>query len=502
MIGLGCFALAWAVARSCVQAVTGDEAQDYLLFARGDAGAHWTPSANNHMLNSLLERIFTSVFGLSALTVRIPNLLGAALYIYAAYKLCEMIAAEWKLRIPLFLCLVYNPFVFDFYVAARGYGIANAFLLSAIAVSAAWHLREEGERELIAATAISSAFIGIAFTANFSLAFPGGSTMLLLLVWAIKSAPRRWGKLIAAGLVPALLVVLILPSWTLLHFHESIVAGVKTLWETLITIANAAMYEPNPTLINPLLMPVFAVLRTILLPSVGVLALLQLGWMTRDHVWRRSGQAGPERNRHTAWLCALGTLISGAVILTVGEHRLAYRLVRLLMPASRTGLYFIPLTTLMVGIAAAIPPFSRAASISRKMLLGSLYVLAGYYFFCMRLTYFQEWDYQRDLNPAYKVMACYNHEKNVRDAATGWYYHAGMNFQRVLSGRETFPEFATGIPPVPGHDMYILEANLDGDFIKKQGLTIVYHAPHSALVIALRPELADGPDQGCSFQIN
>jgi hypothetical protein len=502
-IALAWFAFAWAVARACVQAVTGDEAQDYIFFAAHNDPGHWTPAANNHMLNSMLERMFTSIFGLSALTVRLPTLIGAAIYIYLMYRLCQAIGEEWKVRIPVFVCLVYNPFIFDFFVAARGYGIANAFLMSAIAVSAAWHLRREyfagrGARELIAATTISSGCLGVAFTANFSLTFTGATTMLLLLVWAIRAKAAAAWKLLLAGAIPGLAVVLLIPSWTLLHFprHE-IVAGTKSLKEMLLSLVDASRYRPSPFLINPLLWPIFDILYRYLIPAVIALAVLQLLWILRDQVWLRSRNAHLSRSAHSSWLCALGTLVISIAVLAVAEHRLAYRLTRLLMPVSRTALFLLPLVTLAIGIAAAIPALSPGAKWGRRALIGSLYALGVYYFFCMRLTYFQEWDYQQDLKEAYKVLACYNHEKNVQDVESSWEYHAGMNFQRLLSGRETFGPFSGTTPHTTGHEVYVLERNFERDFVAQQGLKIVYEGPNSGIGIAVRADLADEKGGAC-----
>ena len=91
MLSLGAFGLAWAVFRAIVQAVTIDEAETYELFA-GRSFAHcWDPSSNNHLLNSVLIRLSTSVLGLSELTLRLPALTGAAIYIAAAFALCSML---------------------------------------------------------------------------------------------------------------------------------------------------------------------------------------------------------------------------------------------------------------------------------------------------------------------------------------------------------------------------------------------------------------------------
>jgi len=102
----GCFAMAWLVARALSQSITIDEADTYLSFVAPDWPSYWYPSNNNHVLNSILMRLFIWLFGLSQLSVRGPALIGAAIYIVAAYRLCKMIAAGSHLLLPLFVCFV------------------------------------------------------------------------------------------------------------------------------------------------------------------------------------------------------------------------------------------------------------------------------------------------------------------------------------------------------------------------------------------------------------
>ena len=130
------FALLWAIARAAVQAITIDEADTFHAFVIHWEPWHWDAASNNHVLNSALMRLFTSIFPLTELTVRAPALLGAAIYIVAAYVLCRLIGRNLALRWALFVCLVYNPFIFDYLVAARGYGMALGFFMSALAVAA------------------------------------------------------------------------------------------------------------------------------------------------------------------------------------------------------------------------------------------------------------------------------------------------------------------------------------------------------------------------------
>src|SRR5580698_2195854 len=172
------FAIVWAVVRAYVQSITMDEAQTYLFFvARSDI---WYPFSNNHILNSLLMWIATLAFGNSILTVRAPALLGGTLYIFICYFLCRSMTDRFSLQFPLFICLTFNPFILDFMVAARGYGLANAFLLVAIAIPV-WD-----RLELRTACVWASLALGLSLASNFSFAFVDLAAFLVLLAWAVR----------------------------------------------------------------------------------------------------------------------------------------------------------------------------------------------------------------------------------------------------------------------------------------------------------------------------
>src|SRR5205085_5826483 len=127
---------------------------------------------NNHILNTLLMRFFTLAFGTSHLTVRAPALIGAGIYIVACYRLCRLFTESAALRWAILVCLVYNPFVFDYLVAARGYGLAMAFLMAALVAWIGWELSECADhRSIESACAISSLCVGPSFAADFSFEF-------------------------------------------------------------------------------------------------------------------------------------------------------------------------------------------------------------------------------------------------------------------------------------------------------------------------------------------
>lgn len=129
---LAIFAMAWAILRARVQAMTIDESSSGVNFILPAVPTYFTAHANNHVLHSMLARIFVAFFGPSQFTVRGAALVGAALFIFASYAISRLITKDLLLRTALFLCLVFNPFIFDFLVAARGYGLASGFLLCGI----------------------------------------------------------------------------------------------------------------------------------------------------------------------------------------------------------------------------------------------------------------------------------------------------------------------------------------------------------------------------------
>jgi hypothetical protein len=300
MIGLALFAFAWAVVRASVQAVTGDEAGTYVFFVARHDPYQWLPAANNHVLNSLLMRGFVSVFGLSHLTVRAPALIGALLYIAAAFWLSKLVSFRWSVRLPLFVCLVYNPFIFDFLVAARGYGMASAFLMWAIAFPA-WCYLDPGAaspKRLTLACSSASACLALSFAASFTFAFVNTLSLLALLLWAHRAAPAVRRRLLAAAILPGLALTVLLPSYTLLHWPKGqLFFGGTSLWETITSVIQASLYQLNPHLLNPLLYPVLLKTRNFLVPTICGIAVFE-ACLLLFRRWR----PGDDGRRHRRFL--------------------------------------------------------------------------------------------------------------------------------------------------------------------------------------------------------
>jgi len=496
MISLAVFAFAWAVARASVQAVTGDEGQSYTLYAGRHFPLQWYPDSNNHILNSLLMRLFASVFGVSSLSVRTPALIGAAIYIVAAYWICKLITSKRAIQLPLFVCLVYNPFIFDFFVAARGYGMASAFLLSAIMLPAWYWLRpaEPGTSRLLWVSALSSLFLALSFTASFPFAFVDALSLAALVVWSLRSATKSGlaspgiprARLLSACLLPGAIVIILIPSYALLHWPKGqIFDGGTSIRATVSSVIDASLFRLNPQILNPLLYRRVDAAKGFLVPALGVLVLLYALLIFFNR--RRLPDIRSKR------LTALAAVLACIASLTLLLHWAAFHAFGLLMPQHRTAIYFVPLGTLVAGILASISIETRVARATRLALVAMLFVMAGYYFMCLRLTYFREWQYQQDVKRVYDVVAWYNHNRGVRSAEVNWRYHGALIFYCNLSGHETLDPISSEISHPTDKQLYVLDSVSEENFINLLNLKVVYHGGSTDVVVAVRPEFADPP---------
>jgi hypothetical protein len=492
------FAMAWAIARAAVQSISIDEAVTYLAFVR--RGLQWYPGTNNHLLNSLLMRLFTLLFGPSHLSVRAPALIGAGIYIAAVYRLCRLLAAASPsgsilVAWPVLVCLVYNPFVFDYLVAARGYGMALGFLMCAIAAAAESHLGDLAwaprRWSLTTACAVSSACVGLSFAANLSFAFVDFFTISVVFLAAWR-AGNGWEKSLAASSIPALIVTALLPATLVLHWPKGeLWFGSNSLAEMFLTLTAASLYHLNPELLTPLLFKVLNAVKYYLWPVLFAAAAA----CAADYFWRRrhDGSANPAASR----LGLLAAALAAVLTTTIVVHWLCFHMFHLLLPEERTGIYVVPLALTIVGAIACLPTHAL-----RRGLIAVLFVMAGYFLLCMRLQFFKEWEWDADVKDVYPVLACLNQDRGIRDVFSSWMYAASLNFYRVQSGHESLAPFDGEAPYRPEQRVLVLNTGLDKATIEQHGLKVIYKGKSTDVVIAATPDL-DPPLQssGCIARV-
>ena len=89
-------------------------------------------SANNHFLNTVLIKFFTSVFGTNQFFIRLPNILAYCLYAYYSFRILELSSKSTLVLITGFLLLNFSPYLLDWFSTARGYGLSYAFMMGSV----------------------------------------------------------------------------------------------------------------------------------------------------------------------------------------------------------------------------------------------------------------------------------------------------------------------------------------------------------------------------------
>jgi len=453
--GLAAFAMAWAITRAAVQSITIDEANTYLFFVSRHLYLWY--AANNHILNSTLMYAFTRGLGLSQFTARLPALIGAAFYIAAVYRLCRLLRTSLLVQITVFVCLVCNPFIFDYLVAARGYGLALGFLMWAMVYSAESQKRDSF---LVTACAVSSACAGMSVNANFSFAFVNLAAMLAILLVAWRRRPSQWIRILAACILPGATVVAVISGYALLHTHPGeLIYGASSLGETFGSIMDASLFQSRLDFLAPLVFPL-----------VGVTGLVWLSY------------SAPR-------IAPLGWAAAAIFAVTLAIHWTAFRLFGLPLPKDRTAIFFFPLFMIVAGALAAIPPPSRIGRYLRASFIGALAIMAVYFLSCLRLTYFKEWYWDADVHKTYAVLSCLNQEHQVTHVASTWEYHAPLNFYQ-LAQPTSMQEIGDTFDPRQSQ-VYVVDTLHSPEALQGKNLKIFYRSPTTDLVLAADPQLAD-----------
>ena len=471
LLVLACFAMGWLVARAVTQSVTIDEADSYLAFATPDWAAHWYPSSGNHVLNTILMRILTSLFGLSHITLRGPALLGAALYIASIHGQCCWISGEAVIRWPLFVCLVYNPFIMDYLVAARGYSLALGFLAAALFL-----MTRGGESGMAA-----SACAGLSLTANFSFAYVNAALLLTLLIWTWRrpASLKGYARAVAACLGPACLVAFLLCGSTILNFPRSqIYYGARSLGETWRSIVAASFDELNPFVVNPLWSKLLASLAPVLPYLFAALSILQAGSVAASKPLRAE--------LRTRGRVGFGAVLLAISTLALAMHWLAFHILGILLPLARTAIFFAPLSVLMMGAGLASPGGAKFRRLLRVASMGVLFAGAAYFIGCLRLSYFKEWKFDADVREAFGVLQEIHCREGIREIPSHWKYSAALNFYRRYAGEDAIAEFTDRRPWPLDKRVYVLAYPDEQVFVEGQRLQIVYRGKRSDLVIAVR----------------
>lgn len=318
------------------------------------------PTANNHVLNTLLMKLSVSWFGVSEFTLRIPALAGHALYMAGMYLLMRLLFKRYLLVLSSALCL-FHPYLLNFFSMARGYALALGF--------SAWGLYFALRRLKNFGTGRSGNFFyafsscaafALAVLANITFLNIFVSAVLLLLAFEIGASFRESRKDKASGpsrkqslskvflaTIPWILFLALAftgPIIKLLGVHQLIAEGQHGFWpDTVMSLIQVTVCSPLLERRDPIMDKILAGIGAFYLAAVLV-ALLRL---IRKEKYEFS---------HGALLAMVGLLFLCASAI-VSEH---YGF-GILYPRTRMVLYLIPPFLLLIPLVwkNLLPLFPR-----------------------------------------------------------------------------------------------------------------------------------------------
>ncbi|MEN6533786.1 MAG: glycosyltransferase family 39 protein, partial [Bryobacteraceae bacterium] len=168
------------VYRAATQSMTHDEAYTYQLYIAAPVSRifeYFNP--NNHFFAVILMKISTVVLGVSEFTMRLPSVVSGGFYFYFVYRLCLLAFGQGYLFLISVLLLSTNPFLLDFHVAARGYGIGITCLVGAIYSLMLYSTERRGDWRLQIAGMTG---LSLAVASNPTFLFPAGMIAVLFVV--------------------------------------------------------------------------------------------------------------------------------------------------------------------------------------------------------------------------------------------------------------------------------------------------------------------------------
>ena len=163
-------------------------------------------------------------------------------------------------------------------------------------------------------------------------------------------------------------------------------------------------------------------------------------------------------------------------------HWLAFRFAGLPLPLGRTGIFLVSMSTLLITVIASAPATSGFARFVRLGLNTALIATACYFLFCLRLDYFREYQWDADSKQIYALLARLQHRKGIQRVCVTGLRISSLNYYRLRSGKETFPEFTRDASDA---DVYVLSAFDDRAILKRKNLKIIYRGNYSDAVVAI-----------------
>ncbi len=448
----------WTVCvyRAVTQSITHDEALTYRWFVAAPWGnSFYSFDANHHFLNTVLMKLSVAVFGDAEWSLRLPALAGAGFYFAAVYRIGVRVLRTAAAALLAAALMTLNPFVLDFMVAARGYGMALGLLTWAIAELAA---SAPGP----AAMARAGVSLGLAVAANLTFAVPAFvvAVVAAAVFRPLRSAdpapvardagrqqrkkkiktpvsPRKAGPNLARRHLWACLWVplaavgiffcIVSPLRYARSYHFYVGShGIAESLRGLAAVSVAYAGRASDGAVD--------VVAFLFAPAV-LAAALAVG------IWRRN----------TLLIFAGGAGVGSAAVL------LAAHIVRgVPYPEERTGIYFLALVPLC--LAGLADMFRRSVT---ALFCAAGLALAVWFVLEFQVASFRTWRYDADSRLIAARLAQEGHGRQPASVTvnSSWLLEPSLNFYRVKNGMTWMRPIPKTLEVPPGADLYALTSD-------------------------------------------
>lgn len=473
--------------RAASQGITHDEALTWLwILGRSGANPFVEGTANNHVAFTLLAWLPTRLFGASEFALRAPSWIAFGVYLVFAWRLCLRLDRP-ALRLGIFLLLSLNPYLLDFFTAARGYGVSLAASLWALHELTCWTEDRRTTRLLRAGLAL-----GLAVGAHMTFAVLAGSVFAAFvpLAWLVgrttstplKSVVKRTAVLV----VPAAVVVLAVLGPLLARTDRGdFYGGVPTLVEaTSRMLLKCLAHAQDPWQLGA--EPPF---RASVQHDIA-LALVAGTWIaTCVVVLVRSWRTW--RTREVAALPTITTITFAAIVPMLA---LAVWVAPLLgfafeYPDPRRALWVLPVLAFATG--EWISQVGEGRTARRAAALGTLAVWAVVALFAAQwnTSFFADFRYDAGSERIFRVIEDDRRERGLESARVGvqyMLYEPSLNFYRDKFENGLRPVNRDFVPEPGRYDYAVLGPELDPERFGDLG-ELLYHDEVSGAWVARLP---------------
>jgi hypothetical protein len=436
------------VYRAATQSISHDEGVIFEWMLSGPwsqvlEGVH----GNHHVVSDLASKLSIGVLGLSELSLRIPALAGGLLYFCSVFGISALLAGEGFVFLLSVALLCLNPFVLDYLVCARGYGLALGFLFYALYQLARCLAAPQKTRELNKA----GVALGLSIGSNPVMVFPGAALAVAFLALRIAGDSRRPAAPVAESRKERRKAARRAPSagtaglgWKQAFTHLALPAAALG---GLISMLPKRLIELEPGYFGPpsLAAILAGLVRPSLFHSATGFAGLLTGLRADTVVWVVTNLVAPAglvvlmavairilaRTRDIDALPPIDRfllLLAGALPLALALIVISRYAFEQPYPEMRTAVYWLPLLSL--GALAILRRSARAFAVPLAVVLVACVLQ---YVSQFNTRYFAEWSYcaaGKDMMQIVRAQHAREPATGVRIGAT-WQLEPVINFYRV-----------------------------------------------------------------------